>query len=141
MTQKFSTYGYTFIGVGDAGKIFATCANCGEAIRYYAKLKNNTSGDIVHIGQTCFANATPAQKREFTVAQRRARIGKKTEKYLQNDPVGIRLQAYCANHERSADQNTANWMLFLKKDQLAGCGYFNQAEVQLVLSLLEKEGA
>ena len=141
MNQKFSTYGYEFITCGDAGTVFNTCSHCGSAIRYYAEFKHIESGEIVYIGQTCFAKATPEQKRQFSLLERRARIAKKSEKFLANNPIGIRLQAYCSTHSKSEDKHSDNWMLFLKKDHLIASGSFNNAELGLVERLLIKVGA
>jgi hypothetical protein len=141
MSQKFSTYGYEFLGVQDHGKVDGACFNCGLGIRYFAIFKNVESGELVHIGQTCLVNSTPAQKRAFSQVEKEARIARKIEKFLTSDPIGKRLAEYCANNEESEDKESSNWMLFLKKRHLEGCGSFNDAEYKLVELHLANVGA
>lgn len=141
MSQKFSTYGYEFLGVQDHGKVDGACFNCGLGIRYFAIFKNVESGELVHIGQTCLVNSTPAQKRAFSQVEKEARIARKIEKFLTSDPLGKRLAEYCANNEESEDKESSNWLLFLKKRHLEGCGSFNDAEYKLVELHLANVGA
>jgi hypothetical protein len=141
MTQKFSTHGYTFLNVGDAGKVDGSCFNCGLGIRYYAVYQNNETGSIVRIGQTCMSNATPEQKRAFSVVERRARLARKVAKFIATDETAQRLAAYCEANPISEDKDTDNWMLHLKLSHLQDMGYFNDREYDLIETLLRKEGS
>lgn len=138
MSQKFSTHGYTFISVVDAGQVSGSCYNCGLGIRYMALFKHNATGTIVHIGQTCMANATPEQKRAFSHAERLARLARKVEKYLATDPIAQRLVAYCESNPKSEDKTSDNWLLHLKLDHIRSQGYLNEWEDERVESLLSK---
>ena len=139
--SKFSTHGYTFISVGDAGKVFSSCAHCGLGIRYYASFKNDATGEIIHIGQTCFSNATPAQKQEFDAIKKAAAFDRKIEKLIATNSVVSRLMDYCATHEEDADKSSSNCMLFLKKRHFMGAGSLNANEITLVDLHLTKVGA
>jgi hypothetical protein len=141
MSQKFSTHGYTFLSVQDRGKVDGSCYNCGLGIRYFALFKNDATGEVIHIGQTCMSNATPEQKRAFSVVERRARLARKVAKFLATDETAQRLAAYCEANPISEDRATTNWMLHLKLSHLQNMGYFNNAEYDLIELLLAKEGA
>ena len=132
--SKFSTHDHTFISVGDAGKVFTSCHHCGLGIRYYASFKNNSTDEVIHIGQTCFANATPNQKRAFNLLKAQARIANKVEKFLTTDSLGIRLASYCKTNPKSEDAD--NQMLHLKLQHLSATGFFNNAELILINKLL-----
>lgn len=139
--SKFSTFDYTFVTVVDGGTVSGTCHHCGLGIRYMAIYKHKTTGAIVHIGQTCMSNATPEQKRAFSIVERQARQARKVAKFLATDKIAQRLVAYCEANPKSEDKNSDNWMLHLKLSHVQDMGYFNDREYVLVETLLEKVGA
>jgi hypothetical protein len=86
------------------------------------------------------SNATPEQKRAFSIVERQARFARKLSKFLATDKTAQRLAAYCETNPINED-NADNRMLHLKLQHLQSMGYFNDREYVLVETLLEKEAA
>ncbi len=142
--NKFSTYGYTFVSVQDKGRVYATCANCGQGIRYVAHFKNDATGEAMFLGSECVANTTPKMKKAFDFAKKMARVEKNREKFLTENP-SARVVWDLVNADSEGFQKTQfaqeNPFFYQAWRNLKFEGYLNYGQLKMADEYAAKVGA
>lgn len=133
---KFSTAGYTFQGVQDMGRVYATCANCGQGIRYVAHFINDTTGEKLFLGDTCVLNTTTQIKKEFDFAKTMARVAKKRELFFEENPKARTL--YDLVEANPTNYSGYGWSAW---NSLKYRGYLNYKQIEMLNDFLTKQVA
>lgn len=138
MKSVFNTNGYELIRVFDAKRVFSTCANCGQGIRYVAEFKHIETGNVAHIGETCLANSK-SFKRDFDVLKKRAKVETKRESFLSENPQAQKLLAYLEANPYVEGTFGARGSLKSIADHLSSQGWLSNAQLAVIDELIAKD--